>query len=88
MDTPSKDLLEKLSDDAFWARVCGADPADQPADPELTESDVDDLARIDAANRPAVLDLRAAAEILHEPFRVTLEEQRKTLGLRCRDLPR
>ena len=77
----SAECLAKICDDALWTPIVD----DLPEESILSESDVDELARIDRENRPAVLSLTDAARILHEPLQVTLAELRQAKGLRCRN---
>ena len=71
-----------------------ADEEDEEADdhgiaPELqlTEADVDELARRDKANKPAFFGFAEACAILGHPIpSPDLAEARQTAGVRCKDL--
>lgn len=71
-----------------------ADEEDEEADdhgiaPELqlTDADVDELARWDKANKPAFFGFAEACSILGHPLpRPDLAEARQTAGVRCKDL--
>ena len=54
---------------------------------QLTDSDVDELARLDALNKPAFFGFAEACAILGYPVpRPDLAEARQTVGVRCKDL--
>ena len=54
---------------------------------QLTDSDVDELARRDALNKPAFFGFAEACAILGYPVpRPDLAEARQTAGVRCKDL--
>ena len=54
---------------------------------QLTDSDVDELARRDALNKPAFFGFAEACAILGHPLpRPDLAEARQTAGVRCKDL--
>ena len=54
---------------------------------QLTEADVDELARRDKANKPAFFGFADACAILgHSVPRPDLAEARQTAGVRCKDL--
>ena len=54
---------------------------------QLTDSDVDELARRDALNKPAFFGFAEACAILgHSLPRPDLAEARQTAGVRCKDL--
>ena len=54
---------------------------------QLTDSDVDELARRDALNKPAFFGFAEACAILGHPIpRPGLAEARQTAGVRCKDL--
>ena len=54
---------------------------------QLTDSDVDELARRDALNKPAFFGFAEACSILGHPLpRPDLAETRQTAGVRCKDL--
>ena len=73
------------------------DPADEEDEAEddhgiapelqLTDSDLDELARRDALNKPAFFGFAEACAILGHPLpRPDLAEARQTAGVRCKDL--
>ena len=54
---------------------------------QLTEADVEELARRDALNKPAFFGFAEACSILgHSLPRPDLAEARQTAGVRCKDL--
>lgn len=54
---------------------------------QLTEADVDELARRDKANKPAFFGFAEACAILGHPIpNPDLAEARQTAGVRCKDL--
>ena len=54
---------------------------------QLTDSDVDELVRRDALNKPAFFGFAEACAILGHPLpRPDLAEARQTAGVRCKDL--
>ena len=54
---------------------------------QLTEADVDELARRDQANKPAFFGFAEACAILGHPLpRPDLAEARQTSGVRCKDI--
>ena len=54
---------------------------------QLTDSDVDELARRDQANKPAFFGFAEACAILGHPLpRPDLAEARQTAGVRCKDI--
>lgn len=54
---------------------------------QLTEADVEELARRDALNKPAFFGFAEACAILGHPLpRPDLAEARQTAGVRCKDL--
>ena len=54
---------------------------------QLTDSDVDELARRDALNKPAFFGFAEACSILGHPLpRPDLAETRQTAGVRCKDI--
>ena len=54
---------------------------------QLTEADVDELARRDKANKPAFFGFADACAILGHPLPCPdLAEARQTAGVRCKDL--
>ena len=54
---------------------------------QLTESDIEELARRDQANKPAFFGFAEACAILgHSLPRPDLAEARQTAGVRCKDL--
>ena len=56
-------------------------------DLQLTESDIEELARRDQANKPAFFGFAEACAILGHPLpRPDLAEARQTAGVRCKDL--
>ena len=56
-------------------------------DLQLTESDIEELARRDQANKPAFFGFAEACAILgHSIPRPDLAEARQTAGVRCKDL--
>lgn len=66
-----------------------ADEEDHGIAPELqlTDSDVDELARRDALNKPAFFGFAEACSILGHPLpRPDLAEARQTAGVRCKDI--
>ena len=54
---------------------------------QLTEADIEELARRDQANKPAFFGFAEACSILGHPLpRPDLAEARQTAGVRCKDL--
>ena len=54
---------------------------------QLTDSDLDELARCDALNKPAFFGFAEACAILGRPIpKPDLAEARQTAGVRCKDL--